>query len=92
MTDARLSFTSEVTDIRLESRAGSIARWQIALEHTLFSESAPTGVLVAVAPSGARLEVPVLAVFEQDGTTWHVVDKPLTAGTEVTGTLAEHLC
>ena len=34
MTDTRLTFTSEVTDIRLESRSGLAARWQIALDHT----------------------------------------------------------
>jgi hypothetical protein len=89
VTDTRLTFTSEVTDIRLESRSGVAARWQIALGHTLFSAAAPTGVLLAVAPSGARLEVPVLGVLEEGDTVWHIVDKPLTDGTEVTGTLAE---
>jgi alanyl-tRNA synthetase len=92
MTDTRLTFTSEVTDIRLESRSGLAARWQIALDHTLFSTSAPTGTLLAVAPSGVRLEVPVLGVVEESGTIWHIVDKPLTDGTEVTGTLAETPC
>ena len=91
MTDARLTFTSEVTDIRLESRSGLAARWQIALEDTLFSLAAPTGTLLAVSPSGARLEVQVLGVVEEGGTIWHIVDKPLTDGTEVTGTLAEFL-
>ncbi|WP_263376516.1 alanyl-tRNA editing protein [Granulicella aggregans] len=92
MTGTRLTFTSEVTDIRLESRSGLAARWQIALDHTLFTPAAPTGTLLAVAPSGARLEVPVLGVVEEGGTIWHVVDKPLTDGTEVTGTLTETLC
>lgn len=92
MTDTRLTFTSEVTDIRLESRTGLAARWQIALDHTLFSAAAQTGTLLAVAPSGARLEVPVLGVVEEGGTIWHIVDKPLTDGTEVTGTLTETLC
>lgn len=92
VSDARLTFTSEVTDIRLESRSGLAARWQIALTHTLFTTAASTGTLLAVAPSGARLEVPVLGVVEEDGTLWHIVDKPLTDGTEVTGTLAVTLC
>ncbi|MBB5059580.1 alanyl-tRNA synthetase [Granulicella aggregans] len=91
MTDTRLTFTSQVTDIRLESRSGLAARWQIALEHTLFTSASSTGTLLAIAPSGARLEVPVLGVVEEDGTVWHIVDKPLTDGTEVTGTLAEFL-
>ncbi len=92
MTDTRLIFTSVVTDIRLQSRSGLAARWQIALADTLFSATAQVGVLLAVAPSGARLEVPVVGVVEEGGTVWHIVDKPLTEGTEVTGTLAETLC
>jgi hypothetical protein len=42
-------------------------------------------MLIATAPSGARLEVPVLSVIEEGGTVWHVVGKPLTDGTEVVG-------
>ena len=83
-----ITFSAIILDIRLESRKGLTARWQIALDRTLFSPASSTGVLVAVAPSGARLEVPVLGVYEEDGTTWHIVDKPLTDGTEVTGMLA----
>ncbi len=88
---APITFVATVTDIRLESRAGTAARWQIALDHTRFSTVSPTGTLIAVAPSGARLEVPILGVVEEDGTVWHIVDKPLTDGTEVMGTLAEFL-
>lgn len=91
MAEPSLTFQSEVTDIRLESRSGRAARWQIALGHTLFSAAAPTGTLIAVARSGARLEVPVLGVHEEGGTVWHIVDKPLTDGTEVIGTLTEFL-
>jgi alanyl-tRNA synthetase len=44
------------------------------------------GVLEAVARSGTRLTVPVLDVVEDgDGEVWLVVEKPLAAGTEVTG-------
>jgi hypothetical protein len=43
-------------------------------------------VLEAVARSGTRLVVPVLSVAVDDGgEVWHVVEKPLAAGTEVTG-------
>ena len=36
--------------------------------------------------SGARLRVPVLAVFaDAAGEVWHVVEKPLGAGTAVRG-------
>jgi alanyl-tRNA synthetase len=45
-----------------------------------------TGVLEAVARSGTRLRVPVLDVVEDaEGEIWLVVEKPLAAGTEVTG-------
>ena len=88
---ADASFEAVVTDIRLESRTGGVARWQMALDRTLFAaspqleESEVAGILEAVSPSGARLRVPVLAVIEEDGVVWHVVDKPLTEETTVTG-------
>ena len=87
-TMAAATFEAVVTDIRLESRVGGQARWQIALDRTLFSASRAAGVLEAVARSGARLEVPVLGVVEEDGVVWHVVDKPLMEETVVTGRLA----
>jgi alanyl-tRNA synthetase len=85
-----LAFEAEVTDIRLESRKDGVNRWQLALDRTAFypeSGGQPwdLGTLEAVARSGARLEVPVLAVVEEDGEVWHVVEKPLMAGTAVTG-------
>jgi hypothetical protein len=86
-----ITFAATVTDIRLESRAGAAARWQVALDRTRFSATAPSGTLVAVAPSGARLEVPVLGILEDQGTVWHIVGKPLTDGTEVIGTLTDIL-
>ena len=84
MTEGDGNFTAMVTDIRLESRIGGVARWQMALDTTLFSAASPVGVLTAVSPSGARLEVPVLSVVEEGGVVWHVVDKPLTEGTAIT--------
>jgi len=45
-----------------------------------------TGVLEAVARSGSKLVVPVLEVIVgDDGEVWHVVEKPLAAGTAVMG-------
>jgi len=87
------SFEAVVTDIRLESRVGAVARWQIALDRTGFvagavSPVSPVGVLEAVTSRGARLEVPVLSVLEEDGEVWHVVDKPLAEGTCVRGLVA----
>ncbi len=89
-----LEFSAEVTDIRLESRANGVNRWQVALDRTAFypeSGGQPwdVGTLEAVARSGARLEVPVLAVVEAGGEVWHVVEKPMTAGTMVTGRVDE---
>ena len=88
-----MSFAAVVTDIRLESRTGGRARWQMALDRTDFkasNEGELTGVLEAVSPSGLRLRVPVLGVLEEDGVIWHIVDKPLTEGTSITGWVGEH--
>jgi alanyl-tRNA synthetase len=47
--------------------------------------------LQAVARSGARLVVPVLGtVVDPAGQLWHVVEKPLAAGTTVTGHVSLH--
>jgi hypothetical protein len=78
-------FAAVVTDIRLESHVAGVARWQISLDETSFSVG-DTGELEAVAPSGTRLVVPVLRVeADADGEVWHLVEKPLGAGTQVTG-------
>ncbi len=78
-------FAAAVTDIRLESRDGAgPARWRMTLDHTEFT-AGDVGVLHAVARSGTRIEVPVLAVIEEDGDIWHVVEKPLAGGTDVVG-------
>jgi hypothetical protein len=80
-----ISFSAVVTDIREESRLDGRQRWQVALDRTEFSAGA-VGALEAVARSGARLVVPVLGtVVDGDGEVWHVVEKPLAAGTAVTG-------
>jgi len=78
-------FTAVVTDIREESRVGGRQRWQMALDRTIFV-AGDVGVLEAVARSGARLVVPVLrTIVDAAGEVWHVVEKPLAAGTTVTG-------
>ena len=78
-------FAAVVTDIREESRLGRQQRWQMALDRTDFAVG-DTGVIEAVARSGARLEVPVLAIeVDAAGEVWHLVEKPLAAGTAVTG-------
>jgi alanyl-tRNA synthetase len=77
-------FPAAVTDIRLESREGATVRWRMTLDRTEFT-AGDTGVLQAVSRTGTRIEVPVLAVLVEDGDTWHVVEKPLAAGTDVVG-------
>ena len=74
-----------VTDIRLQSREGAAVRWRMTLSRTEFAVG-DVGVLHAVSRSGTRIEVPVLAVVaDQAGDLWHVVEKPLAAGTDVVG-------
>jgi hypothetical protein len=78
-------FSGVVTDIREESRVLGRQRWQMALDRTEFVVG-DVGVLEAVARSGVRLSVPVLdVVIDTGGDVWHVVEKPLAAGTAVKG-------
>jgi hypothetical protein len=77
-------FSGVVTDIREESRVAGRQRWQMALDRTEFV-AGDVGVLEAVARSGARLVVPVLGVVTEAGEVWHLVEKPLAAGTAVMG-------
>jgi hypothetical protein len=78
-------FSGVVTDIREESRVAGRQRWQMALDQTEFA-AGDVGMLEAVARSGAKLVVPVLGVvIDAAGEIWHVVEKPLAAGTRVTG-------
>ncbi len=80
-------FSAVVTDIRLESRVGLEAVWWMALDATEF-RAGDSGRLEAVTRSGTRLEIPVSDVIEDaDGVLWHVVEKPLAAGTDVVGTV-----
>jgi alanyl-tRNA synthetase len=89
VTDARAEgFSAVVIDIRMESRVGVVARWQMALDRTQFAVG-DVGSLHAMARSGTRIEVPVLAVvLDEAGDVWHVVEKPLAAGTDVVGRVA----
>lgn len=78
-------FVAVVVDIREERRIAGRVRWQVQLDRTEFAPG-ETGVLRAVARSGAMLEVPVLGVsIDGLGEVWHTVEKPLATGTDVTG-------
>jgi alanyl-tRNA synthetase len=91
-----LEFTAHITDIRLVAKdpaapPDSAQLWQLALDRTAFypeggGQPWDTGILIATAPSGATLEIPVERVEEDaTGEVWHFVRKPLTSGTSVTG-------
>ncbi len=76
-------FHAEVLDIRDEGTTEGRRRFQLLLTASLFK--GPGGILVSIARSGARLEVPILGVVVEKGELWHIVEKPLAAGTPVTG-------
>ena len=80
-------FTAVVEDVREERRVAGQSRWQLLLDRTEF-QVGDAGALEAVARSGVRLRVPVLRVFaDEHGAVWHVVEKPLGAGTAVEGSV-----
>ena len=79
-----LEFSAVVTDIRLESREGDKVRWRMTLDRTNFA-AGDVGTLAAVSRTGTRIEVPVLAVIDDAGDIWHIVEKPLAGGTDVVG-------
>lgn len=82
-----MEFEAVVVDIREESRVAGRQRWQLMLDRTLFG-AGDMGELEAVAPSGVKLVIPVLnVVVDADGEMWHMVEKPLAAGTTVTARL-----
>ena len=80
-------FQAIVTNIREESRVNGRIRWQITLDTTRFRVG-DHGQLVAVAKSGARLVIPVLAIHvDLAGEIWHTIEKPLASETLVTGSV-----
>jgi hypothetical protein len=82
-------FFGVVTDIREESRVAGRQRWQMTLDRTGFVVG-DVGLLEAVARSGTKLVVPVLGVvMDAAGEVWHVVEKPLAAGTRVRGRVGQ---
>ena len=69
----------------MASRVGLEAVWWMSLDRTEFA-AGDTGKIEAVTRSGTRLEIAVTGVVEDEhGVLWHVVEKPLAAGTEVMG-------
>jgi alanyl-tRNA synthetase len=91
-TDSFLqSFPAVVADVRELSRAEGESVWQIALNRTAFYPTSggqpfDTGLLRAIAPGGASIDIAVDSVEEDDpGQVWHYVRKPLAVGTKVEG-------
>jgi alanyl-tRNA synthetase len=89
-SDSFLStFDAVVTDIRLVSRTGGEALWQVALDRSAFYPTSggqpfDKGNLTATSRNGAVLEIPIDEVAEDDqGEVWHYTAKPLIAGTQV---------
>jgi len=81
--NAPAEFSASITDIQLESRLGDEVRWRVALTNTAF-QPGDTGVLEAISRSGARIEIPVLrVVLDASGDLWHIIGKPLAAGTSI---------
>ena len=82
-------FPATVTNIREHSREGAQTLWQISLDRSAFYPTSggqphDLGILRATSGKGAVLEIPILAVEEDDsGEVWHSVGKPLLAGTPV---------
>jgi alanyl-tRNA synthetase len=85
------SFPAVVADVREVSRADGESVWQIALDRTAFYPTSggqpfDTGLLRAVSPGGASLEIPIDSVEEDEaGQVWHFVRKPLAVGAKVEG-------
>jgi alanyl-tRNA synthetase len=91
-TDSFLqSFPAVVADVRELSRAEGESVWQIALDRTAFYPTSggqpfDTGVLRAISPGGASLDIPIDSVEEdENGQVWHFVRKPLSVGAKVEG-------
>ena len=80
-------FSAAITDIQLQSREGTEVRWRMTLTATEFKPG-DTGMLIATSRSGTRIEIPVLSVIEHSDDIWHIVEKPLAAGTDVIGHVA----
>jgi alanyl-tRNA synthetase len=87
---APAQFSASITDIQLESREGAEVRWRMTLSRTEFRPG-DTGALEATSRSGTRISVPVLRVVEDSGDIWHIVEKPLAAGTDVMGSVTSRV-
>ncbi|HTW47396.1 MAG TPA: DHHA1 domain-containing protein [Acidobacteriaceae bacterium] len=87
------TFAAAVTDVRELARQDGESIWQVALDRTAFYPTSggqpfDTGTLRATSRGGAALDIPVESVEEDEaGEVWHYVRKPLSAGTQVEGSV-----
>jgi alanyl-tRNA synthetase len=85
------AFTATVDQAReLPGGADGQTIWQISLDRSAFYPTSggqpfDTGVLSTTSPAGSLVEVPVDQVEEEEGTIWHFVRQPFSAGTQVQG-------
>ena len=85
----RETFRAVVDDLRERQRLPGRVLWQMALSESAFRPG-DTGTLIAISRKGTRLEIAVLGVeTDAEGRQWHLVEKPLAAGTDVTGEVNE---
>lgn len=83
-----MSFRAVVEDLCEQRRTTAGVLWQMALSETGF-QPGDCGSLTAYSRKGTKLVIPVLRVESgSDGRVWHIVQKPLAAGTEVEGSVA----
>jgi alanyl-tRNA synthetase len=88
------SFTAVVADVRQLASSQGESVWQLAFDRTAFypdsgGQPCDTGLIRATSPGGVTLEIAVESVEEDEhGQVWHVVRKPLSAGTHVEGEIA----
>ena len=85
------TFAGAVVEVRELAGGHGESIWQLSLDRTAFYPTSggqpfDTGVLTAPSPGGAALDIPVEQVEEdEEGTVWHFVREPLSAGTNVQG-------
>ncbi len=86
-------FDARVADLHELKREGSLSIWAIKLDRTAFYPTSggqpnDTGTLTAISKSGAKLQVKVEDVFEDEaGEIWHRSDKVLAPGEAVHGVI-----
>ncbi|HEY1809801.1 MAG TPA: DHHA1 domain-containing protein [Acidobacteriaceae bacterium] len=88
------TFTAVVADVRQLASSQDESVWQLAFDRTAFypdsgGQPCDTGLIRATSLGGVTLEIAVESVEEDEhGQVWHVVRKPLSAGTHIEAEIA----